>query len=303
MVIAGGAFAAVVLTRHDSPANAPPPATTAAVGTNFTGTYRADYGPGTDLEGKPVAGAPATTTTWGVRSTCGSGGCVATASVIGGSGLVMLSNLVFDQVGGSWVAVGLASADCTNGPTEYWVLFTLQPQPDGTLSGESTRATTNAGCDAKRTVKFTRTGEPDLNKVPDPSVLPPRTSAAAAALHGRYHESLVFTNGNIVPGQDDLTVRTECLRTGERCISLFHAPDGVVTLIFASGKWTRNEEGTVSCPNGGTAQMTVTAEYPLPEQLEDPIPLLTGRGTQDVALGGACPGGGDFVDKYERTGD
>jgi serine/threonine protein kinase len=303
LVIAVGALAAVTLTRPAGHTDTPPAGETVAGGTNFTGTYRADYGPGTDLEGKPVAGAPATTTTWGVRSTCGSGGCVAAASVIGGSGLVLLSNLVFDQVGGSWVAVGLASADCTNGPAEYWVLFTLQPQPDGTLSGESTRATTNAGCDAKRTVKFTRTGDPDLNRVPDPSVLPPRTTSPASALHGKYHESLVFANGNVVSGQDDLAVRTECLRTGERCISLFHAPDGVVTLIFADGKWTRSESGAATCTQGGTAEMSVTAVYPLPTQLEDPIPVLTGHGTQTVAPGGACPGGGDFVDTYERTGD
>jgi serine/threonine protein kinase len=303
LVVAIGALAAVLLVRKTAPnSGAPSPPT--AVGTNFTGSYRADYGPGTDLEGKAVANAPATTANWGVRSTCGSGGCVATASVIGGSGLVMVSNLVFDQIGGSWVAVGLASADCTEGPAEYWVVLTLAPQPDGTLSGESVRATSNAGCVAKRAVKFTRTGDPDPNKVPDPSVLPPRTSSPATALNGRYHESLVFANGNVMPGQDDLGVRTECLRTGDRCISLFHAKDGVVTLIFTGGKWTRNEQGAVACPNGGMAHIAVTAEYPLPQQLEDPIPLLTGHGTQTVAAGGACTGGGgDFVDKYERTGD
>ena len=76
-----------------------------------------------------------------------------------------------------------------------------------------------------------------------------------------------------------------------------------MTLIFADGKWTRNETGAATCTQGGTAQMSVTAVYPLPAQLEDPIPVLTGHGTQTVAPGGACPGGGDFVDTYERTGD
>jgi hypothetical protein len=37
--------------------------------------------------------------------------------------------------------------------------------------------------------------------------------------------------------------------------------------------------------------------------LEDPIPVLTGRGTQTVSAGGACTGGGDFVDEFQRTGD
>jgi serine/threonine-protein kinase len=297
LLIAGGVFAGVKLTRHGNPATA------AANGVHFSGTYRADYGPGTDLEGKPVAGAPTTTSSWGVRSTCGPGGCVATASNIGGSGIMLLSNLVFDEVGGSWVAVGLASAQCNNAPVEVWVVYTLQPRPDGTLSGETTRATTDSGCVAKRTVNFTLTGDPDVDKIPDPAALPPRVVSLAEALHGRYHEAITYTSGTMVPGQDDLTVRTNCLRTGDRCMSLFHAPDGVVTLVFRSGKWARNEEGTVPCERGGTAHIKLTAEYPLPEQLQDPIPVLTGHGTQNVSAGSACASGGDFDDKFVRTGD
>ena len=30
--------------------------------------------------------------------------------------------------------------------------------------------------------------------------------------------------------------------------------------------------------SGGTAQITITAEYPMPTQMDDPIALLTGRG-------------------------
>ncbi|MBV8294081.1 MAG: serine/threonine protein kinase, partial [Mycobacterium sp.] len=175
LIIAGGVFAGVTLFKHRSQSGtASPPATAAANTHSFTGTYRADYGPGTDLEGKPVAGAPPMTGTWDVRSTCGSGGCVATASYVGGSGIVLVSNLVFDEVGGRWVAVGLGSTPCNNAPAEVWVVFTLQPQPDGTLSGETTRSTTNSCSAGKRSVTFTRTGDPDLAKVPDPAALPPR---------------------------------------------------------------------------------------------------------------------------------
>ncbi|MGZ8809174.1 MAG: hypothetical protein ACXWZ0_19785 [Mycobacterium sp.] len=71
-------------------------------------------------------------------------------------------------------------------------------------------------------------------------------------------------------------------------MSLFHAVDGVVTLIFANDKWTRNEAGTTTCPGGGTAQSTITAEYPMPPQLDDPIALLTG--SQTISAGGG--GGG-----------
>ena len=49
--------------------------------------------------------------------------------------------------------------------------------------------------------------------------------------------------------------------------------------------------------------MTITAEYPLPTDLNDPISVLGGRGTQTIAPGGACTGGGDFDDRFDRTGD
>jgi len=107
---------------------------------------------------------------------------------------------------------------------------------------------------------------------------------------------------NAMPGSV-LTANTYCLRTGDRCMSLFHSPAGAVTLMFANDKWTRNEQGTTMCGAGGTAQMTITAEYPMPPQLDDPLSLLIGHGTQTVAAGGDCTGGGAFTDRFERTGD
>ena len=68
-------------------------------------------------------------------------------------------------------------------------------------------------------------------------------------------------------------------------MSLFHAGGRSVTLMYADEKWTRNEKGTTTCAGGGTAQMTITAEYPMPNQLDDPISVLTGRGTQTVRAG------------------
>ena len=150
LLVAAAIFAGVTFVQHHDRAGSTPSTATAATAHAFSGTYRADYGPGTDLEGKAVAGAPPMTGTWDVRSTCGSGGCIATASYVGGSGVVLVSNLVFDQVGGSWLAVGLGSTSCNDAPTEVWVVFTLQPQPDGTLSGETTRSTTNSCSTAKR---------------------------------------------------------------------------------------------------------------------------------------------------------
>jgi serine/threonine protein kinase, bacterial len=297
VLLAATIFAGIKLVGHHDRAGTTP---TAAVAHTFSGTYRADYGPGTDLEGKP-AGAPPMTGTWDVRSTCGAGGCVATASYTGGSGIVLVSNLVFDEVGSTWVAVGLGSTPCNDVPTEVWVVFTLQPQPDGTLTGETTRSTINSCSAAKRTVTFTRTGDPDLAKVPDPAALPPRAASPSTALHGRYHETITYANGGSAPGQDDLTVRTVCLRTGDRCVSLFHAIDGVVPLVFSGNKWTREDEGTVPCNSGGSAHIKLSAEYPLPDPLQDPIPVLTGHGHNETT-GSTCAGG-DFEDKFERTGD
>lgn len=302
LLVVGGVIGFVEFTARDEGASTSP-APGAAGGADFNGTYRADYGPGTDLDDKPVPNAPATTSNWAIRSECGAGGCVATGANVGGGGTALLSNITFDQINGKWVAVGLASAECGgDGPSEIWVITTLQPLPDGTLSGDSVRASTDSLCAAKRTVKFTRTGDPDLDKVPDPAVLPPRVTSPADGLRGSYQETTTFTNGGVVPGKN-LTADTYCLRTGDRCMSLFHAGGQAVTLIYADEKWTRNEKGTTTCGAGGTAQITITAEYPMPRQLDDPIPVLTGRGSQVVAPGGACTGGGGFEDRFERTGD
>jgi serine/threonine protein kinase, bacterial len=302
LLIAGGVFASVKLSQHHNAATTAPAATAAANPGSFTGMYRADYGPGTSLDRQPVAGAPAIRGTWDVRSACRSSGCVATASYIGSGGTVIVSSLVFDQVGGSWVAVGLGSVQCNNAPAETWVVFTLQPHPDGTLSGETTRATSNGCSSGKRTVTFTRTGDADVASVPDPATQAPRVVSPAETLHGRYRETVTYTNGNYAPeGVGDLAVRTDCLRTGDRCISLFHAPDGVVPLVFDSGKWTQNYQGTAQCTLGGATQVTITAEYPMPEPLQDPIPLLDGHG-HTASTESACQGG-DFDAKFERTGD
>jgi serine/threonine-protein kinase len=151
-------------------------------------------------------------------------------------------------------------------------------------------------------VKFTRTGDADTSRVPDPTVLPPRSVSTADALRGTYRQTTTFTDGNVVAG-GELTAETYCLRTGDRCLSILHARDGVVTLMFANDVWTRDEAGATPCSAGGTANVTITAEYPMPQNLQDPIPVLTGQGVQTVTAGSDCTGGGPFRDTFERTGD
>lgn len=305
VLLGAGVFAGVRLLAGDKAPTAAPPTTAApaamATGAGFTGLYRADYGPGTDLEGNPIPGAPAMTGTWDVRSACTSGGCRGNATYVGNSGIVLVSDLTFDQIAGDWMAVATGSVQCNDMTTEAWVVFTLTPQPDGTLTGETIRAAANGCSSNKRAVTFTHTGENERSRVPDPAPLPARTTSPATALHGRYHESIVYTHGGFAPGSPDLQARTYCLRTGDRCISLLHAMDGVVTLVFADGKWTRNEAGMVPCAQGGTTNVKITAEYPMPADLQDPIPVLNGHG-QNISTGSECQGG-EFTDKFVRTGD
>jgi hypothetical protein len=175
----------------------------------------------------------------------------------------------------------------------------LQPRPDGTLAGDYPK-TASAGCGLKRTVTFTRTGDVDVNSLPDPASQPPRVVSPAEALHGRYHLAATFAvNGN--KQDQDLAVRTDCLRTGDRCMSYFHSPDFDAPLVFGSGKWSWDREVDQPCPVGGTSHVRFTAEFPLPQPPQDPIALLTGHGHQQET-GSACVSS-DIDIKFVRTGD
>jgi serine/threonine-protein kinase len=72
-------------------------------------------------------------------------------------------------------------------------------------------------------------------------------------------------------------------------------------MVFDGAEWIRDEEGDTPCSAGGTSHIKVTADYPLPEPPQDPITLLTGQGHLE-ATGTTCTGG-DFDEKYARTGD
>jgi serine/threonine-protein kinase len=302
LLIAGGVFAAVNASKpHNQPtATVPPPAAVPNTGP-FTGTYTANFGARTDVTGKRAEGFPPATETWGLRSACPSTGCIATASRRSGQ-TTNLSTLVFDNVGGRWLAVGLGSDACNNGAGEAWVVYTLQPHPDGTIAGEYSTVVGN--CADKRTVTFTRTGDVDVNSLPDPASQPPRLASPADALHGHYHETRTYpaARQGSAPTEDDLAVRTDCLRTGDRCMSYFHSDNRhVVPLMFVRGKWMLDTELDLPCSASNTSHVKRTAEYPLPAPPQDPITLLTGHGHQDQSA--PCVGGFDFNDKYVRTGD
>jgi len=225
---------------------------------------------------------------------------VATASRLSGGG-PPVSSLVFDEIDGSWAAVALGSELCDTVPSEVWVVFTLQPGPDGNLSGDYT-ALTSGTCSGKGQVTFNRAGDVDVNSLPDPAKLAPRVVSPAEALHGRYLETTTYTNGQ-PQTQADYAVKTDCLRTGDRCMSRFHSPlSGFVPLVFEDGKWTSNVVGNGKCPYGGDlSQVKWTAEYPLPQPPQNPIQALTGRGHQEQT--GSCAVNTDVYIAYKRIGD
>ena len=153
--------------------------------------------------------------------------------------------MVFDEVGDLWLSVVVSPGQCQDAPTDTWQVFRLRPQPDGTLSGEHTRTTADQ-CAEKRTVTFTRTGDVDVDAdfygLPDPAELPPRVVSPAEALHGRYHITRTFSVQGIPQMQADSAVTTDCLRTGDRCMSYFVVSSGDIAMVFADGKWVSTEE-------------------------------------------------------------
>lgn len=296
VVVAAGIFAAVKLRPKDEP-NAGNTAASEPAGP-LDGTFTAVFGPATNVSGKSQAGEQQPTQTWSIRSACRAPGCVATVSRAGERSST--TTLVLDDVNGRWVAVFVVQDKCQNIDTENWIAYSLQPRPDGTLSGEVNSATLLGGCNTKLPVTLTRTGDvnPDV-EVADPDTQPPRVASPALGLHGRYHNTTSFTSGAVQ--EYDFSVRTDCLRSGDRCLSYFYEPRYLKALVYADGKWTYTNEFDGECPRGGTSHVKINTEYPLPEPPQDPITVLTGRGHQEET-GSACTSS-DFDDKFVRTGD
>jgi predicted Ser/Thr protein kinase len=307
VLVVGGVIVGVTLTQRDNRATTVPP-TTATPGEKgvgapantgaFTGTYRADFSAPTLIEGGPLEGTTPQTATWTIRSVCRPGGCVATASRVSGDGPPVTS-LVFDQIEGRWFAVGTGSEQCQGAPAEIWVVLTLQPRPDGTLTGEATGTTSNT-CSGRQTVTFTRTGDVDIDSLPDPASLPPRVVSPAEGLRGRYHSTRKFTGG-FGQMEGDYQVVTNCLRTGDRCMSYFHAPADFRPLVFNGGTWTLDTSNEGKCDDGRLFDLRATGQYPMPQPSQDPIPQLTGHGHWEQT--GACAVTTDFDETFTRTGD
>jgi serine/threonine kinase PknH len=276
----------------------------------FTGVYRSDFGPENTAFGKAFDTGTASGS-FSIRSACGSNGCVAVAVTSQPS--VIQKTLLFDDVGGNWLSVGVANGapesvspgllkSCNGGNfVDIWEVITLQPKPDGTLSGQYTAANQH-GCGTTRTVTFARTGDVEVASLPDPGSQARRVVTPAEGLRGHYRRTFTWP-GRRAPTVSETTVNTSCLRTGDRCLSSFHDVNSADVMIFADGKWTWNTDHDYDCSPTQRTHTIGTAEYLLPAAAPDPIILLTGQGHSEVPPGNACSGSFDFQSKYERIGD
>lgn len=222
--------------------------------------------------------------------------------VVPGNTVEMARALVLDDVGGRWVAVTRVSGTCREAPTDYWEIVSLVPRPDGSLAGERSYISPTAGCQGLQQVTFTRSGDdqPDV-AIADPTAQASLKSSPAQALHGRYHETRTFRSG---PTEADWVVQTHCLRTGERCLSVFQDDESRTDQFeYANGRWVRtNVFYDGACPTGGgTTRYEITLEFPLPQPPQDPIAQLTGRGHYQRTAD--CVYDGDFESRMTRTGD
>jgi Protein kinase domain len=293
LLVAVGAVAAVKLIQPDNPTAAPGP---------FGGTYKVDFGSSIGLDVSPnAAEAPAITDSYGLRSTCRSTGCVMTSSRLSGAP-VGEATIVFDQIGERWVAVSLHADQCQSALTEFWEVFTLQPRADGTLAGEYTRASPQ-GCADRRIVTFTRTGDVDVGSVADPADQQSRVLSPAEALHGRYSTLRTFSSASKAsPLQSLASVTTDCLRTGDRCMSYFHGgTGGDIPLVFSAGKWIWDVSGNGLCPSREATQVKETAQFPMPEPPQNPISQFSGQGHHQQSA--PCAIEADFDQKFTRIGD
>lgn len=302
-VIAGIALTRSTQSGGDGRQRTAPNSTALANTGPFTGTFTAAVGPLTGQDGKPATGngdAAAFQTTWRLRSSCGANGCVASAAT-GGRGPA--KDLVFDSVGGRWLTVVTSRRNCgSHDDLEAWQVISLQPQPNGNMTGEWTDVTTSA-CFRKRTVTLTRSSDTDITKLPDPANLPRRVPSPAEGLHGRYDNAYTYASGKKY--LDHLGVRTDCLRSGDRCMSYFvnleEAGRGSA-YVFSSGTWTRNTQFETSCGDGPKQPVTFTEMISLPQPTQDPIGLLTGHGNMDVEGTGKCRSQG-LDQTFTRVGE
>ena len=307
LLVAGGVFVATrpsdeSATGADTSTSVPSPTTPTGPPPNtgpLTGVFRADFGPITHLNDVPGPDPSKASDRFAIRSTCLPTGCVAHASRLEGT-VAYAKPFVLDQIGDRWFSVGLTTVPCkTEQATEAWEVLSLRPQPDGRLAGEFMSLTSN-DCLMKRTVILTRTGDVDVESLPDPASIPPRVVTPAEGLWGQYTQTRMFPRYG-QQQQTTLRVNTHCLRTGDRCMSFLWGPNGEANpLVFGDGAWTLLTESDSAC-RGSAIHVKKTGRYPLPDAPGQPIAELSGTGRQSQTA--PCATEVEFSETITRTGD
>ncbi|WP_255507064.1 serine/threonine-protein kinase [Mycolicibacterium sp. 018/SC-01/001] len=301
--------AAFVVTRatfdnvSTEPSIPTPTTTTAAAPTTrssvgpFTGNYRVNLAIPTDLSDVRRDGATAVPSeAWDIRSSCAQNGCIAVA-VRRSSGIAS-EVMTFDKIGDEWIAVNRTTSACSGRLSDLFQVFVLRPGSDRDMSGNLLLLSSN-GCSDKYAVSFHRVSDVVTDDMADPRRLPTRVPSPALGLWGRYHMTRAYAHGGETTG--DYSVTTYCRRDGTQCVSYFFDTGSIISLVFADGRWTDNEEYEGSCSLGGQSHIVTTSQTPLPQPPQNPIERLVGSG-HETTSGSACTGG-DYRITLERTGD
>lgn len=265
----------------------------------FDGTYSVSQVPGTGAD------------TWMARSVCDGDRCVATVSIVDPNRTdgVPFRTKVFDFLDGRWTAVAEDPGQCTPQATgepldtAVWTVISLEPKPDGTLTGTYDEAAAVGACTGRRTLELTRVA--DVNpriRLADPNTVPPRMASPATALRGSYTYSQTHQPTGTTFPIESYRGETHCLRTGERCQTLLRGDnDAVLALTFADGRWTETTPPLpADCPGTATSRYVTTSRYDLPQPPVDPLPVLTGSAHQVVT--GGCDSTFDLDLELRRTG-
>ena len=214
----------------------------------------------------------------------------------------LVSDLVFDQVGGRWIAVGLGSTQCNDAPVEVWVMFT-----PATATGRDSVGRHDEGNDQQlQRLQANRDLHPNRRCRHHQGSGPGRLAATSGVPR--------IDAARPLPRGDHLRERQFRTRTRRSrpcrpsvCAPAIGAsacstpPTGWCRWYSRTAKWTRDDVGHRAVQSRRHDEIKITAEYPLPADLQDPIPVLIGHGS-NVSTGSACSGG-DFEDKFTRTGD
>jgi len=267
------------------------------------GTYNAAFLPPTGFEEQRPAYF-----TWVAESVCNDNSCVATATLLNPTvGQRLPDNMEFDYGDGHWLSVNEQPGVCDRGDAgtfdgSEWFIISLEPHPDGTMSGSYRNVMSIGGCQVEQPVRLTRAAQPQsASELADPAMLEPRAVSPAVGLRGTYTRTQTLPDSDQEFEPTTFTGDTLCLRTGTKCLTFMRTADksGVMVMVFADGRWTETlVPSDITCGDA-TGTMTSRIEYPLLAPTPDPIAVQTGNLRQTYSDG--CTGHRDYQLTLERT--